>query len=253
MQIFKDEVHVWHSFLHLTVSQLDKMRSYLSPIEVERAAHFSFQKDRERYIAAHGILREIIGRYTNKNPACLQFIHNAYGKPFLSLDDNLFILSFNLSHSHDLAVYAFALKRKIGIDIEFIRSDVVKDSTAEYSFSSCEVAQLRSLPATSQTKAFFNCWTRKEAFIKAKGEGLSIPLNQFDVSLIPDKPACLLRTEWDTNEAKRWSLSDLNVNKEYAAAVAVEGHDWKLKCWNWSFNGDHRSHKALGNKRQWKC
>lgn len=144
----------------------------MSPIEVEKAAHFNFQKDRERYIAAHGILREIIGRYT-------------------------------------LAVYAFALKRKIGIDIEFIRSDVVKDSTAEYSFSSCEIAQLRSLPAASQTKAFFNCWTRKEAFIKAKGEGLSIPLNQFDVSLIPNKPACLLRTEWDTNEAKRWSLSDL--------------------------------------------
>ncbi len=206
------------------------MMSYLSPLEVERAVNFHFQKDRDRYVASHGILREIIRSYTGKNPSCLSFTRNAFGKPFLSIDDNIISLSFNLSHSHDLAVYALTLKRQIGIDIEFMRSDSARDRTAEYGFSPREVAQLRSLPAASQTKAFFNCWTRKEAFIKAQGEGWSIPLNQFDVSLIPDKPACLLRTEWDTNEAKRWSLSDLNVNKEYAAAVAVVGNQRQWEC-----------------------
>ncbi len=235
MQIFEDEVHVWHSFLHLTVSQINKMRSYLSSIEIERAAKFQFQKDKERYIASHGILREIIGRYTGTNPSCLSFIHNAFGKPFLYLDDNIIGLSFNLSHSHDLAVYALTLKRQIGIDIEFIRSDATRARTAEYVFSPREVARLRNLPAELQTAAFFNCWTRKEAFIKAKGNGLSIPLKQFDVSFVPGEPACLLGVEWDNGEAKRWRLHDLNVSKQYAAAVAVEGHDWKLKRWNWSY------------------
>ncbi len=147
MQIFEDEVHVWRSSLDLTGLQVDRMMSYLSAEEVKRADHFHFQKDRKQYVASHGILREIITRYTTKNPACLSFIYNGFGKPFLSLDDNNTGLSFNRSHSHDIAVYAFTLKRRIGIDIEFVRLDIDKESTAEYSFSSREITQLRSLPA----------------------------------------------------------------------------------------------------------
>ncbi len=178
----------------------------------------------------------------------MSFTRNAFGKPFLSLDDNIIGLSFNLSQSHDLLVSAFTLKKQIGIDIEFMKSDVARDRTAEYVFSPREVARLRNLPAELQTAAFFNCWTRKEAFIKAKGDGLSIPLNQFDVSFVPGEPACLRRVEWDNGEAKRWHLHDLNVGKEYVAAVAVEGHDWKLKIWNWSYEGECWLQKAPGNR-----
>ncbi len=241
MQILEAEVHVWRCSLDLTVSQVDRMMSYLSSEEVKRADHFHFQKDRKRYIVSHGILREIINRYTAKNPACLSFVHNAFGKPFLSLVDNNTGLSFNLSHSHDMVVYAFTLKRQIGIDVEFVRLDLDKDSIAEYSFSSREVVQLQSLPDELQTKGFYNCWTRKEAFIKAKGGGMSIPLDRFDISLVPGQPVCLLRTQWDNNEANRWSLHDLNVGKDYAAAVAVEGRGWKLKYWDWLLSNSSNS------------
>ena len=246
MQIFEDEVHVWHSFLSLTALQLDRMMSYLSPLEVERTVNFHFQKDRDRYIASHGILREIIGGYIDKNPECLSFTRNAFGKPFLSSDDNPIGLLFNLSHSYDLAVFAFTLKRRIGIDVELIKTEAVRDRTIEYVFSPREVAGLRNLPAELQTAAFFNCWTRKEAFIKAKGEGLSIPLNQFDVSFVPGEPACLLRVGWDNGEAKRWRLHDLSVSREHAGAVAVEGHDWKLKCFNWSYWEIRCGHRSCG-------
>ncbi len=231
IHILEDEVHVWCSFLHPTVSQLDRMRNFLFSREAERAEQFYFQNDRECYIATHGILRELLGRYTGKHPAGLCFKQDAYGKPFLAFDDSCAGISFNLSHSYDAAVFAFTVKRQIGIDVdEYMRPVVANEGITEYFFSPREFAQLRKLNPKLQTRTFFNCWTRKEAFIKTKGEGMSIPLNQFDVSLLPGKPAFLLRTEWDANEAKKWSLLDLYIGNGYASALAVEGHNWTLKC-----------------------
>jgi 4'-phosphopantetheinyl transferase len=228
-----EEVHVFYASLEVSDPRLKTLETTLFPYEQARADKFHFSKDREQFIVGRGILREIIGAYLKKDPSMLVFKYNSYGKPFL-LDDSCVIdLSFNLSHSQDVALYAFTRGRNVGIDIEYMRSDVVEDSTAEHTFSKNEVAVLRGLPRDIQTRAFFNCWTRKEAFIKAKGQGLSIALDQFDVSIIPGEPAKLLKTEWDADEKNRWTLEELDVGPEYAASLAVEDHGLIIKCWEW--------------------
>jgi 4'-phosphopantetheinyl transferase len=120
----------------------------------------------------------------------------------------------------------------VGVDVERIRPKVAQEKIAERFFSPREVTLLRALPAPLQATAFFACWTRKEAYIKATGEGLTLPLDQFDVSLVPGEPAALLRTAWDPQEAARWALQDLAPAPGYRAAVAVAGHDWRLTCWD---------------------
>ena len=121
--------------------------------------------------------------------------------------------------------------RELGVDIERTRPDVLKDGIAERFFSQLEVTMLRALPAHLQADAFFNCWTRKEAYIKARGEGLSLPLDKFDVSLAPGEPAAVLGTRIGPEELSRWSLRELAVGAGYAAAFVAEGRDWRLKCW----------------------
>ena len=120
----------------------------------------------------------------------------------------------------------------MGVDVERIRPEVVQETIAEHFFAPREVIVLRALPAPLQATAFFACWTRKEAYIKAKGDGLALPLDQFEVSLAPDEPAALLRTAWDSQEAACWALQDLAPAPGYRAAVAVAGHDWHLTCWD---------------------
>ncbi len=233
LELRRDEVHVFYASLEVSAPRLKALESTLFPYEQIRAEKFRFPNDREHYIAARGILREIIGAYLKKDPSRLVFKYNSYGKPFL-LDDSCAIeLSFNLSHSGGAALYAFTRGRDVGIDIEYMRSDIVEDSIAEHTFSPNEVAVLRGLPRDIQMRAFFNCWTRKEAYIKARGQGLSIALDQFDVSLIPGEPAGLLKTEWDTGEQNRWTLKELDVGPEYAASLAVEDLGFNLKCWEW--------------------
>jgi 4'-phosphopantetheinyl transferase len=142
-------------------------------------------------------------------------------------------LRFNVSHSHGLALYAVTRRRKIGIDIERVRPISGPEQLAARFFSAGENAELCALPEHVKHEAFFNCWTRKEAYVKARGEGLSLPLNQFDVSLNPGEPARLLRVERDPQEAARWSLQGLTPAPGYVAALAVEGHGWRLACWEW--------------------
>jgi len=142
-------------------------------------------------------------------------------------------IRFNMSHSHGEALYAVTRGREIGIDLEFIRCDLEVEQIAERFFSQCEIATLRALPVSLRKHAFFLCWTRKEAYIKARGQGLSLPLDQFDVSLIPGEPSALLSTQPDSDEALRWSLQELTPAPGYAAALAVEGRGWSLSCWQW--------------------
>ncbi len=138
-----------------------------------------------------------------------------------------------MSHSHGVALYAVTRDREVGIDLEFIRRDLEVEQIAERFFSRRETATLRALPTALREYAFFLCWTRKEAYIKARGEGLSLPLDQFDVSLIPGEPAALLSTQPDSDEALRWSLQELTLASGYVAALAVEGRGWSLSCWQW--------------------
>jgi 4'-phosphopantetheinyl transferase len=229
----RNEVHVWRADLDQPPTQMDRFLPSLSTDEKTRAERFYFQRDRERFITAHGVLRAVLGLYLNRAPKCLSFCASPHGKPALAWESGGDALRFNMSHSHGMALYAFARGREVGVDLEFIRRDVEVEQIAERFYSRRETGTLLALPADSQKYAFFLGWTRKEAYIKARGEGLSLPLDQFDVSLIPGEPAALLSTRPDPEDALRWSLQELFPATDYAAALAMEGPNESLACWQW--------------------
>ncbi len=227
-----DEVHVWRAGLELSESQVQTLQQTLSADELERAERFRFENHRKHFIVARGLLRNILGRYLEKDPKQLQFCYKRNGKPELSTL-SVESVRFNISHSQVLALYAFTLDREIGIDLELIRQDLSDEKIAERFFSTCEVKRLRSLPKHLQKEAFFNCWTRKEAYIKARGDGLKLKLDQFSVSLDPGEPAELLSAQGGNQELSRWKLKELYPCRGFAGALAVEGHGWQLKLWQW--------------------
>jgi len=229
LDLDRGTVHVWQARLDQFAGRQGQMLELLSADERERAGRFHFADDRSHFIAARALLRTLLGRYLDLPPHQLSFTYGTYGKPALAGEGESRALRFNVSHSHGVALYAVARERDVGVDVEYVRREVVGESIAERFFSAREVATLRALPAEVQPQAFFNCWTRKEAFIKAKGEGLSFPLDRFEVSLDPKEPAALVSVRDDPREASRWSLQALPVEEGYAAALAVEGHAWRLE------------------------
>jgi 4'-phosphopantetheinyl transferase len=226
----RGEVHVWRAPLSISDPERADLLATLSPDERARADRFHFDRDRAHFIAGRGFLRAILGAYLDVAPRALVFDYSPHGKPRLATGAGG--LRFNLSHSHDLALCAVALDRELGVDVEYIQPRL-EEGIAERFFSRREVAALRSLPAEAQSAAFFACWTRKEAYVKAHGQGLSLRLDRFDVSLAPGEPAALLRTEDDPAEAMRWSLRELVPGPGYAGALAAEGQTWRLRCWQW--------------------
>lgn len=233
LRLTDDQIHVWQASLLLSDDHLARLRSTLAADEQARAGRFHFTRDRDRYVAARGTLRTILGRYLGLLPQQVSFDYTPHGKPLLrqGLTPEGAGLSFNLSHSHDLALYVVARRRRVGVDVEFIRPELTDEPIAERFFSPREVIALRALPLAEQPPAFFRCWTRKEAFVKARGEGLSLPLDRFDVSLAPGEPAVLLATQDDPAEAQRWQLQALAPQTGYMAALAVEGRDWQAYGW----------------------
>jgi len=226
-----NDVHLWRAFLdHSYDSELEDL---LAADEIKRAGQFHFHKDRIHFITARGLLRIILGRYLDVPPDKLRFCYNAYGKPALAPEFSARGLRFNISHSHDLVLYAVTAGREVGVDIEHIKAYAADDPLAGQFFSPRELVELRALPQGTQQQAFFNCWTRKEAYIKAVGKGLSIDLDDFDVSFRPGEPAALLRVSGDAQEAARWALREITPAAGYVGALAVEGHDWRLQCWQW--------------------
>ncbi len=230
-------VHVWRASLDQSPSQADGFLNTLDDDERSKADRLYFKRDRERFIVARGVLRALLGHYLNRAPESLAFSYGSHGKPALDSESGADAIRFNLSHSHGTALYAVTRGREIGVDLEFIRSDLEAQQIAERFFSHREIVTLRTLPLSLRKYAFFLCWTRKEAYIKARGEGLSMPLDQFDVSMIPGEPAALLSTQPDTDEALRWSLRNLTPDSGYAAALATKGRDWTLSCWQWPLFG----------------
>ncbi len=222
------EVHLWRASLAQTPGALERFHTTLAPDEAAKAARYHFQRDRDHYIAARGVLRRLLGLYLARPPETLRFAYGAYGKPALAGAHDL---QFNLSHSHGLALYAFARGRDLGVDLEHLRADLAGEEIAARFFSAREVHMLGAVPAELRTRAFFNCWTRKEAYIKARGEGLSHPLDAFDVSLAPGEPAALLGTRGDPQELTRWTLHALDAGENYAAALAVHGTNYTLRLW----------------------
>ena len=163
----------------------------------------------------------------------MRFCRQPRGKPALAPGSGGEGLRFNLSHSESLALFAFALRREVGVDLEYVRPSLTNDRLAERFFSPQEVTVLRALPESARTEAFYHCWTRKEAYIKARGGGLSIALASFTVSLAPGQLTNLPITSNDCPEAGRWSLRALTPGDCYVAAIAAEGEDWSLAFWQW--------------------
>jgi 4'-phosphopantetheinyl transferase len=225
--------------LNLSTSWLQHFRATLSADELHRVQRFHFQVDRERFIAARGLLRTILARYLNLEPGCLRFSYDSAGKPRVAPAQTAASLSFNLSHSHDLGLFAFALGRQLGVDLERVDRDGLDEDLAERFFAPGEVAALQTLPLDRQLEAFYHAWTSKEAYLKARGEGLLVPLDEFEVSVDPDAPAALLHVRGDPGETDRWSLRTLYPTGQldaallYVGALAVAGHDWRLRCWQW--------------------
>jgi 4'-phosphopantetheinyl transferase len=228
------EIHVWRVSLAQTESCLQSLQQTLSTDERTKADRFVFPKDRSQFIVSRGALRAILSRYLNISSHILRFDYNPYGKPSLIVTQGGNTLRFNLSHSRGMALIAITKNRDIGVDIEGINQNFSCLEIAKKFFSPLENSVLRSLPEHLQATAFFTCWTRKEAYIKAVGKGLCIPLNQFDVSLAPGEPAALLNVEENPEEASKWSLIELFPSSDMVAAVAVAGDCWKLHCWEWT-------------------
>ncbi|MEZ4735009.1 MAG: 4'-phosphopantetheinyl transferase superfamily protein [Caldilineaceae bacterium] len=228
--IADNDVHVWQVSLQQPAAVVTALHRLLNEEEAQRAARFHFPADQRRFTIGRGLLRLLLGRYLEAQPAQLHFAYNAYGKPQLAVVGAVPPLHFNLSHSGEIALYAFTRHYHLGIDVEQMRANLEWDALAQHVFSPHEQATLARLPVAEQLPAFFRCWTRKEAFIKARGMGLSLPLDQFDVTLAPDDPAQLLATRDDPQEATRWTLSDLPCPAGYAAALAVGGHGWNCEC-----------------------
>jgi 4'-phosphopantetheinyl transferase len=223
-----NEVHIWAANLDIPAHDLDKLRSTLSADERTRAARFQFHKDHNAYVAGRGILRDILGAYLGVEPEGLVFGYNEHGKPALRFGN----LNFNVSHSGQLALYAISIEREVGVDVEIVRPLDDLEGISRGNFSAYENKVLQSVSEEQRLQGFFNCWTRKEAFIKAVGDGLAYPLEQFDVTLRPGDRAALLRIH--ENEQPDWSIFDVTPIKGYVAAIAAPGKGWQPVCGWWA-------------------
>jgi len=233
ISIQRNEVDVWLARLDPTVAAIAQCRTLLSEDERTRADRFHFERDRTAYTMARAALKTLLGKYLGLSTAEIQFQYTAHGKPYLAPAANSLGISFNISHSYGLALLAFAIGRKVGVDVERIRPDFGTLEIARRFFSSREIESLLAQPPEQQADCFFNCWTRKEAYIKAIGEGLSCPLHLFDVTLAMDEPARLLATRVNSEDASKWSLHNLDVGAGHKAAVIAEGTDWQVRRWRW--------------------
>jgi 4'-phosphopantetheinyl transferase len=233
-----DEVHVWRIPLDSPPSETQVLSELLSGDEKDRAARFVFPQHRDRFIVGRARLRSLLGRYLGKNPASLCFRYGVAGKPELAKPE----LHFNMSHSDGIALVALGGPGRLGIDVERIRPRT-NPALFRNVFAPAEHAALDALPVELRERAFFACWTRKEAYIKGRGDGLSFGLDRFEVSVSPHSPAKLLRVQDDPEEVSRWELHSLPIAPDYAAALAVEGHGWKLHSFEWTAAAQWSSYK----------
>jgi 4'-phosphopantetheinyl transferase len=226
-----DEVHVWRVEVGSAYARRGILWSFLAGDERQKATDFLFEGDRERFVVARGVLRALLGCYLRRHPGSLGFGYNPYGKPHLGGDSEI---RFSTSHSHGLVLLAFARGRNVGVDIERVRADLGIEGIAACCFSPGEIASLHSLRNGLRNRAFFACWTRKEALAKAEGRGLALALRRFDVTLTPGEPAMLLDTRGDSLKPTKWTLEELAPHPGYAAALAVEGNGLRLSCWQYT-------------------
>lgn len=232
-QLKPGEVHIWSADLQMQSEQISFFSRVLSPDELKRSEHYYFDRDRNHFIASRGILRNLLGRYLDSSPGEIRFCYSPYGKPAVEAGQNENGLCFNVSHSRGAALYAFSVCCEIGIDIEYIRPDQFQETMASGIFSEGEIAALSGLPGHLRDKESFACWTYKEAYLKARGTGLSCSPGRVEVSLgLPGTPS-ILSIDGDYNEAPLWSLRKLDAGPRYAAALAVKPHEQEIRYYKW--------------------
>ncbi len=232
LELPEGELHVWAAALDPAPERVEALGRTLSADEWTRARRFKFEIHRRRFVAGRGVLRALLGDYLGVAPERLAFTYGERGKPDLAPSlQTPRPLFFNLSHSHELALVGVTRAREVGVDVEHLKpmSDLLR--IAERFFAPEETAALLGLPATEHERAFFRCWTRKEAYLKAVGVGLAAPLDSFLVTLAPGEAARMLSLRGDAAAGERWRLAHLEPAAGYLGAVAVEGVDLALRCW----------------------
>ena len=233
----ESEVHVWCADLEDAGSVARRLERLLSEDEQRRAAAFYFDEDRRRFMMARAVLRELLGNYLHVAPAAVRFVLDAYGKPRLAHPTGLGALHFNVAHSHGLALYAMARDRAVGVDVEHVHAEFPYEDIAAQFFSSDENAALCTMPARRRSERFFLYWTCKEAYLKAIGTGLCLPIEFIHVDVGPEGGPARLRIEGQPAEGSQWTIVQLTPSHGYTGAVAVRGEGIRLACWRWSSAG----------------
>lgn len=213
----KSEVHLWRATLDRPLEEVERLAQTLSTDERGRAKRFHFEQDRQRFIVARGLLRTILSKYLGMPAERLQFDYGHYGKPAIKATQ----VRFNLSHSHSLALYAITRDRDLGIDLEFIRSVNEAEQIAKRYFSNRENAIFQALSPNEKPGGFFHHWTRKEAYLKAVGDGLAANNDHFDQTVAREESV-------EGDRSIRWFLRSFTPAPNYQATVAVEGKGWDI-------------------------
>jgi len=242
-----NEIHIWATTLDVPPATLEIFSATLSPDELERANRFKSGKLRDRFIAGRGALRAILAPYLGQSAAALRFTYSDHGKPTLAEEFAGANLHLNLAHTGDLALIAVTNVGDVGVDIESIRPIKNVDDLVARFFSARENELFQQVPAAEKPAAFFNLWTRKEALLKATGEGLTGSLSLMEVSFLPGEPARLLAISGNRQMGTRWILRELSPAPGFTGAVAVEGGTINgrprtpdedaavvVKCWKWN-------------------
>jgi 4'-phosphopantetheinyl transferase len=229
-----DTAHIWRASLDLNDSLLKKLFITLSTEERRRSEKYHYRRDQRYFIAARGILRNILSRYLRTEPEEIVFSYGPHGKPFLSDPFKNKKISFNLSHAQNLAMYAVTINRRLGIDIEYVQQEFQWKEIVERFFSPDEHAELCNLPEKERCRTFFSYWTRKEAVLKAIGTGLSNGIKEMNVAPKTLSSACLSKAGYPQSISNVWELIDLDPGPGFAGALAVEGEDLGIKCWQWN-------------------
>jgi len=227
------EAHVWCVALDRPPAEAARLAVHLAPDEAARAARFRFSRHRRRYTVARGVLRELVAGYLGIQPGEVAFRYGARGKPHLAGGGDL---ELNLSHSSELAVVGFARGAGLGIDVERLRSMPRGLDIAERFFSAAERRALAALPEERRESSFFRCWTRKEAYLKAVGDGITVSLAGFDVTLAPEEPPRILHVDGDPGRGAAWSLVHLEPAPGYLGALALPARTdgpWRVTGWRW--------------------
>jgi 4'-phosphopantetheinyl transferase len=222
-----NEVCIWSTSLEVSAQELLQLEALLATDEHARAARFHFSRDRRRYVVARARLRLLLACYARSAPEKIVFCYGTHGKPVLASPTA--DICFNVSHSQEIALFAFSRNRELGIDVERVRADLAVDELAARFFAADEVEALKALPEELRQRAFFDCWTRKESYLKALGDGITVELDTFSVSLNRGGVAALLRGSF----IEQWRLMPVELGAEYAAAVCVRGANWELSYSRW--------------------